>query len=53
MGGATVPVMGTLVYDQALSVGNWPFASAVGLLLLGFVLATLGGFAALARAINR
>jgi ABC-type spermidine/putrescine transport system permease subunit I len=53
MGGATVPVMGTLVYDQALSVGNWPFASAVGLLLLAFVLATLGGFAALARAINR
>lgn len=41
MGGPTVPVMGTLIYNQATSLNNWPFASAVGMVLLLTVIAIL------------
>lgn len=34
VGGATVPVMPYLVYKEGLLVLNWPFASAVALILL-------------------
>ncbi|MGK3945450.1 hypothetical protein ABK046_44805, partial [Streptomyces caeruleatus] len=34
VGGAAVPVMPYLVYKEGLLVLNWPFASAVALILL-------------------
>jgi len=49
MGGPTVPVMGTMVYNQALSVDNWPFAAATGILLLVFVLGALAVAGGLGR----
>ncbi len=49
MGGPTVPVMGTMVYNQALSVDNWPFAAATGILLLVFVLVALAVAGGLGR----
>jgi putative spermidine/putrescine transport system permease protein len=38
VGGATTHVMSIFIYDQALSVFNWPFGSAVSMLLLVVVL---------------
>jgi len=38
IGGATTKVMSIFIYDQALSVFNWPFGGAVSILLLLFVL---------------
>jgi putative spermidine/putrescine transport system permease protein len=38
VGGATTHVMSIFIYDQALGVFNWPFGSAVSMLLLLVVL---------------
>lgn len=38
IGGATTQVMSIFIYDQALSVFNWPFGAAVSMLLLAVVL---------------
>jgi putative spermidine/putrescine transport system permease protein len=38
VGGATTQVMSIFIYDQALSVFNWPFGAAVSILLLAVVL---------------
>jgi len=38
IGGPSVEVMATMVYDQVLNVLNWPFASATSLILLIAVL---------------
>jgi putative spermidine/putrescine transport system permease protein len=38
IGGPTTLVMATLVYDQAINVLNWPFASALSFILLAIVL---------------
>ncbi len=38
VGGATTHVMSIFIYDQALSVFNWPFGSAVSMILLLVVL---------------
>jgi putative spermidine/putrescine transport system permease protein len=38
VGGATTQVMSIFIYDQAMSVFNWPFGSAVSMLLLVVVL---------------
>jgi putative spermidine/putrescine transport system permease protein len=39
VGGASVEVMATMIYDQVLNSLNWPFASASSLVLLVLVLA--------------
>jgi len=39
VGGATTHVMSIYIYDQALGVFNWPFGSAISMLLLVVVLA--------------
>jgi putative spermidine/putrescine transport system permease protein len=49
MGGPTVPVMGTLIYNQATTLNDWPFASAIGMLLLGTVLVVLLALSGLGR----
>jgi putative spermidine/putrescine transport system permease protein len=38
VGGATTQVMSIFIYDQAMSVFNWPFGGAVSILLLLVVL---------------
>jgi putative spermidine/putrescine transport system permease protein len=38
VGGATTQVMSIFIYDQAMSVFNWPFGAAVSILLLAVVL---------------
>ncbi|MBV9785162.1 MAG: ABC transporter permease [Acidisphaera sp.] len=38
VGGASVEVMATMIYDQVLSALNWPFASATSIILLAIVL---------------
>lgn len=38
IGGASVKVVATIVYEQAMAVINWPFASATSFLLMGITL---------------
>jgi len=41
VGGASVEVMATMIYDQVLNALNWPFASATSIILLVIVLALM------------
>jgi ABC-type spermidine/putrescine transport system permease subunit I len=39
VGGARVQLMATTVYDQTITLANWPFASALSVVLLAVILA--------------
>ena len=41
MGGPPIPVMPTVIYDQALDLINWPFGSAISFTLLLIILSLL------------
>jgi putative spermidine/putrescine transport system permease protein len=43
MGGARNPVMATLIYQQGVSLLNWPFGAAISFILLATVLVLVGG----------
>lgn len=43
MGGARNPVMATLIYQQGVSLLNWPFGAAISFILLATVLVVVGG----------
>jgi putative spermidine/putrescine transport system permease protein len=43
IGGARNPVMATLIYQQGVSLLNWPFGAAIAFILLGTVLVLVGG----------
>lgn len=38
VGGASIEVMATMIYDQVLNALNWPFASAASIIMLAIVL---------------
>jgi ABC-type spermidine/putrescine transport system permease subunit I len=38
VGGASIEVMATMIYDQVLNALNWPFASATSIIMLAIVL---------------
>ena len=39
IGGPRVPVMSTLIYQQGMSLLNWPFGAAIGFVMLATILA--------------
>jgi spermidine/putrescine transport system permease protein len=43
LGGPESLMVGTLIESQLLQARNWPFASAIAVLLMGVVLGTLAG----------
>jgi putative spermidine/putrescine transport system permease protein len=43
IGGARNPVMATLIYQQGVSLLNWPFGAAIAFMLLATVLVLVGG----------
>jgi putative spermidine/putrescine transport system permease protein len=43
IGGARNPVMSTLIYQQGVSLLNWPFGAAIAFILLATVLVLVGG----------
>ena len=43
IGGARNPVMATLIYQQGVSLLNWPFGAAIAFILLATVLVLVGG----------
>lgn len=43
IGGARNPVMSTLIYQQGVSLLNWPFGAAIAFILLATVLVMVGG----------
>jgi putative spermidine/putrescine transport system permease protein len=43
IGGARNPVMSTLIYQQGVSLLNWPFGAAIAYILLATVLVLVGG----------
>jgi putative spermidine/putrescine transport system permease protein len=38
IGGPRVPVMSTLIYQQGMSLLNWPFGAAIGFTMLATIL---------------
>jgi putative spermidine/putrescine transport system permease protein len=38
IGGPRVPVMATLIYQQGMSLLNWPFGAAIAFVMLGTIL---------------
>jgi putative spermidine/putrescine transport system permease protein len=49
IGGPRVPVMSTLIYQQGMSLLNWPFGAAIGFIMLATILALFMLTSALAR----
>ena len=43
IGGARNPVMSTLIYQQSISLLNWPFGAAIAFILLATVIVLIGG----------
>jgi putative spermidine/putrescine transport system permease protein len=43
IGGARNPVMATLIYQQGVSLLNWPFGAAIAFILLATVMVLVGG----------
>jgi len=41
IGGPRVPVMSTLIYQQGMSLLNWPFGAAIGFTMLATILALI------------
>ena len=50
IGGPRVPVMSTLIYQQGMSLLNWPFGAAIGFTMLATILALFMLTSALAPA---
>lgn len=49
IGGPRVPVMSTLIYQQGMSLLNWPFGAAIGFTMLATILALIALTSSMAR----
>jgi putative spermidine/putrescine transport system permease protein len=49
VGGGQMLLMPSYIYQQAITLQNWPFAAAISMIFLAAVLAVLAGFTALSR----
>lgn len=49
IGGPRVPVMSTLIYQQGMSLLNWPFGAAIGFTMLAAILALITLTSSVAR----
>jgi putative spermidine/putrescine transport system permease protein len=49
MGGPRVPVMSTLIYQQGMSLLNWPFGAAIGFTMLAAILVLVTVASTIAR----
>jgi putative spermidine/putrescine transport system permease protein len=49
VGGGQMLLMPSYIYQQAITLQNWPFAAAISIIFLAAVLTVLGGLTALSR----